>query len=382
MLSVTDLPFHPPEFPGQFRAYGYLYGKFEPFSEQANPSLTFGYLLLKKGSKLKMVFPRRLWLNLTEKQSINLDHAYLWRVYCRTNREGQITQVQVVNFTVLEGKNTLRHSPPSDSGADYFLISGQIAFVNAEKVVVRIKRNGNPPKGGENKYHWKPFLITLLKELSQEPQIEVGQFWEFLGSREDDQLKIRQSHLISPSELNQYTNALSSAKDLVQPSSKQKKSAQKTASTESQSLKISETLPKNAHSPSNDESSLIMINGRTPEITVKFSERPECPEQGKKVTLQVTDDKGITVKAEINRKTLKKQVDKMDSFADWVAALSGKIVGISTEGVIELESAGLTVFERKPKEDKDKSDSSVKSNQEHLQEPAKAEKIRTIHETS
>ncbi len=92
-----------------------------------------------------------------------------------------------------------------------------------------------------------------------------------------------------------------------------------------------------------------MITGRKPEITVKFTERPNVPEQGKKVVLQVTEEGGVVVKAELNRKTLKKQVEKMDSFADWVAALSGKIASVSPEGVIELEAAGVNVFEKKQK---------------------------------
>ena len=39
----------------------------------------------------------------------------------------------------------------------------------------------------------------------------------------------------------------------------------------------------------------------------------------------------------------------MDSFADWVAALSGKIANVSPDGVIELDRAGVNVFEKKPK---------------------------------
>ncbi len=40
----------------------------------------------------------------------------------------------------------------------------------------------------------------------------------------------------------------------------------------------------------------------------------------------------------------------MDEYEDWVGALSGKIAQITTEGVIELEGAGLQVFEKKKKE--------------------------------
>ena len=42
----------------------------------------------------------------------------------------------------------------------------------------------------------------------------------------------------------------------------------------------------------------------------------------------------------------------MDEFEDWVGALSGKIAQITTDGVIELEGAGLQIFEKKKKEPK------------------------------
>ena len=95
-----------------------------------------------------------------------------------------------------------------------------------------------------------------------------------------------------------------------------------------------------------------MIQGRIPEITIKFSEKPDLPTEGKKVTLEIQGENNVLVKAEVNRKTLKKQVAKMDEYEDWVAALSGKIAQITTEGVIEIEGAGLQVFQKKKKEPK------------------------------
>ena len=68
--------------------------------------------------------------------------------------------------------------------------------------------------------------------------------------------------------------------------------------------------------------------------------------------MEIQGDNNVIVKAEVNRKTLKKQVAKMDEFEDWVGALSGKIAQITTDGVIELEGAGLQVFEKKKKEPK------------------------------
>ena len=102
-----------------------------------------------------------------------------------------------------------------------------------------------------------------------------------------------------------------------------------------------------------------MIQGRIPEITIKFSEQPELPTEGKKVTLEVRGENDIIVRAELNRKTLKKQVNRMEQFEEWVAALSGKIHSISAEGVIELEGAGLQVFEKKKKEPKPTEESSA-----------------------
>ncbi len=56
--------------------------------------------------------------------------------------------------------------------------------------------------------------------------------------------------------------------------------------------------------------------------------------------------------AQVNRKTLKKQVAKMDEYEEWIGALSGKIKSISDDGVIEVEGAGIQVFEKKKKEAK------------------------------
>ena len=83
-----------------------------------------------------------------------------------------------------------------------------------------------------------------------------------------------------------------------------------------------------------------------------IAEKPELPTEGKKVTLEIQSENNVTIKAEVNRKTLKKQVAKMDEYDDWVGALSGKIKSILSNGVIELEGAGLQVFEKKKKEPK------------------------------
>ena len=98
-----------------------------------------------------------------------------------------------------------------------------------------------------------------------------------------------------------------------------------------------------------------MIQGRTPEITIKFNSLPELPTEGKKVTLEILAENGIKVKAELNRKTLKKQVAKISEYENWIGAMSGKIKSIAPGGIVELESAGIQVFEAKAKDSEAKS---------------------------
>ena len=95
-----------------------------------------------------------------------------------------------------------------------------------------------------------------------------------------------------------------------------------------------------------------MIQSIITEITIKFSEKPELPTEGKKVMLEIQGENNVTVKAEVNRETLKKQVAKIDEYEEWVGALSGKIKSIWADGVVKLEGAGLQVFEKKKKEPK------------------------------
>ncbi len=98
-----------------------------------------------------------------------------------------------------------------------------------------------------------------------------------------------------------------------------------------------------------------MIQGKTPEITIKFNSLPELPTEGKKVTLEILSENNLKIKAELNRKTLKKQVAKMEEYENWIGAMSGKIKSIAPGGVVELESAGIQVFEVKAKETEAKS---------------------------
>ena len=95
-----------------------------------------------------------------------------------------------------------------------------------------------------------------------------------------------------------------------------------------------------------------MVQGRIPEIAIRFYQRPELPVQGKKVVLEIQGENNVIVKAEVNRKTLKRQVAGIDEYENWVGVVSGKIAQITADGEIELENAGVRIFEKKKKEPK------------------------------
>ncbi len=311
MTTPKELsPFSPTRHPTEFSAFGYLFGRFDSLAPVEPGRKVKGQLCLKQGITIEASLPHKFWPPLTQNPELGLERAYLWRVYFRTNQSGKLGQLQLTRPLPLEGQTTLRHSPPIEIGVDRFRIRGRIAEIKEQAVVVRLERNDSPPPGKANRAEWQPWELTLLGSLPQKAEKE--QFWELICTRSGESLSIEQAHLVDETSIAAKT-----------PSSKSK----------SQSKELA----------------VVMITGRKPEITVKFTERPDIPALGKKVVLQLTEEGGVVVKAPLNRKTLKKQVEKMDSFADWVAALSGKIASVSPEGVIELEAASVNVFEKKQK---------------------------------
>lgn len=129
-----------------------------------------------------------------------------------------------------------------------------------------------------------------------------------------------------------------------------------------QEVTSSATVPSQSKSTATP-SATIMVQGRIPEITVKFNEPIELPAEGKKIAIEVLGQNQIKVRATLNRKTLKKQVTKMEQFEDWVGALSGKIAQVLPDGVIELEGAGIQVFEKKKKEELSENEQAVVSSE-------------------
>ncbi|ACK72250.1 hypothetical protein PCC7424_3871 [Gloeothece citriformis PCC 7424] len=330
--SVIEPPFKPPQSPTQFSAIGYLFGKFETvLPAEEHQSKLKGTLQLFDGTKLSARVGFTVWQRLSSKGNFNLDNAYLWRVYFRTTKESKLCQIQLIKCVSLLENYSLDNPPPPQTGLDQFQIRGRILDTDDKKLVIRLERNETPPPGQEKQSRWQPFLITVSGSL---PGAEIGQFWELLCIRKGEEVVLKEANPIDETIVVTETSSTS----VITPATSQSKNSSSKSSTDSTS------------------SPVIMINGRQPEMTVKFTTRPNLPEQGKTVTLEVSGEGGITVRASLNRKTLKKQVEKMDSFTDWIAALSGKVASIGSDGVVELEGAGVTVFEKKTQKVEQKPD--------------------------
>jgi hypothetical protein len=175
--------------------------------------------------------------------------------------------------------------------------------------------------GNKNFYRLKRTIKTKKKKKKPQLQADQSQKSQPTTSSQSSPLEGNQSPESQPSL--QEANSSASPKLLSQP-------------------KKDQTTPTS--------SATIMVPGRIPEITVKFNSKIELPSEGKKIALEVQGENNIRVRATVNRKTLKKQVAKMEEFEDWVGALSGKINQVLPDGVIELDHAGIQVFEKKKKE--------------------------------
>ena len=324
LSSLLENLFPPLEETTPYLARGCLFGIFlpsVPTEEQKSYWYQKGTLQINQVVYLDVIIKSRVWLKLSQSPTFSLDNAYLWRVFFRTDEEGNLRFVELIRNIPLEGHLSLDNPPPPESGIDQFYIRGEVRYSDEKKVVLRVKRNQKPPKGQENNREWQSFLLTVSSGL---PQASRDEFWDLCCIRKGGSLVLTYAHLISKTSF------------IKKPGLTLIKSTSKSSSQSNSNL-----------SPNQ----VIMIPGKQPEITVKFNTRPDLPEVGKVVVLEITSEQGLSVRANLNRKTLKKQVEKMDTFTTWIAALSGKVARIDQGGVIELEAASVTVFEKKVKEE-------------------------------
>ena len=333
MFPDQDVLFATATHPHLFSAMGYLLGSFQPTSDDKIKHFIPGKFFTSEGLELMASIRKRDWEKIRVRDDFEEDGKFYWRLYFRTSKWGNLTKIQLIKPLIHPPWLISPSGETQDEIVDLFQIRGRIERIFQNAFSVRVERNELPPPGKENSLQWKPFYLTIQGNLPDEAV--AGQFWELLCTREEECLRLKKATEITEEMVKEWEKN----KSLSVSNTSAK-------STQTKSKKNQETSPLVR---SLKESEIIMINGRQPEMTIKFNERPDVPAQGKKVTIKITGENGIVVKAELNRKTLAKQVEKIDSFAEWVGALSGKVSSLSPDGVVTLEMAGVQVFEKKQK---------------------------------
>lgn len=363
------LTFHPPDKPNQYRAIGLVKGQF--ISEQGNPQR--GILVTPD-----QVFPARLAPYLPNPPQTEV----IWRVWVKTHFTEEGLSFYLKSCVRDEENHPIS---PQHLQQDYFSIRGQLQWWNLEEKQLGIRITPNSPQ----ERSFKPFFLVIHGELSN-PQ--KNSFWELSATREGKTLVLQEGQEIYPPK-HKKKKATSATKvetvttdelhgEIISAIGKELgkstinrwlsqgklqerlahycghvpfevEFAEKAGTKNLYHIKRTvkeKTSPSPAPQTNQQLPTKIMVKGRIPEITVKFNEKIDLPSEGKKVSIEVKGENDIIVRALINRKTLKKQVAKMDEFENWVGALSGKITQILPNGVIELEQAGIQIFEKKNKE--------------------------------
>ena len=319
-----------PETPLLFSAVGCIWGSFHEDNQQEDSPYLRGMLKTKDNREFRASVREKNWRKWVNTEQINPSLPNYWRVYFRTTRAGIINNIELVR--IIKQTVPLEIEPFGESIEDYedlFRIRGKIAETTEKGFSIKIERNNSP---NERRPNFKYFYLTIQGALNSEAELE--KFWDVICRRDGDYLKLIKGTFITEELIKNWDEKLEQ-QEKSYPSKSVKKNKQTQRPTSQQQ--------------SNQDITTIMINGKQPEITVKFTERPEVPEQGKKIELQVTGENGIVVKGELNRKTLAKQVQKIDNFEDWIGAFSGAISEITPEGVVILERGSVQIFERKKK---------------------------------
>ena len=345
MLSKQDVLFFTPKQPHQFSAIGYLNASFIPDETDEERNFLPGIIVTVEGVEIKASVKKRDWEKIIKRPDFSEKDKFYWRLYFRTTKWGKLTNINLIQPVINPPLIINVSGETVEEPTDFFQVRGRLEKIFKTAFSVRLERNEKPPKGKENSKMWRPFWVTIQGNLPDDAIPE--QFWEILCTRDGEYLSLFQATLITEEMVKAHDqNGVDFRDKLVSNSTETK------TKKENKTVLVSQETPPRSTQSTPEISTIpqiIMLNGKQPEITVKFTERPELPEQGKKVTLEITGENGIIVKGELNRKTLAKQVQKIDNFEDWIGAFSGTISEITEEGVVILERGSVQIFERKKK---------------------------------
>ena len=260
-----------------------------------------------------------LGAKLLAMDSINDIGTKIWGVYpIRPKREFKII--------------SLRSHDPDDAQPNQFTIAGRIKKIEDPYISVNILyRTGN------NFHNVQQHDVIADAEVLE--AVKLKQNWRFECELKHNELRVTSA---TPLKFEQTKKKKASAK-----------SNENQTNPNNQTNSTNQTSPANQTNSTNQTESSKSIEELTPvsakiEVTVKFSALPEVAIEGKRVSFKAQTDEGQQVIITTSNKAWKKITAKAEEFPQWVCAANGPIKDV-INGVINIDPAGVQIFERKPK---------------------------------
>lgn len=296
-MRIEPILFPPVQEPLLFSARGCLWGSFTPSEKRDNPLDISGTFTTKEGREFATLIKKNTWKKLIHREDYQPHQPKYWRVYFRTTESAKISQITLirvinVNFPIpIDSSGELL-----ENYQDLFFIRGKIKTIDQQEFVVSLHRNEPRQKPHENYPDWQ-WDLTIQGHFSLKASPE--QFCEILACRQEDYIRFQRGQLIENPPVGSSTEDIPSlsSKKVVDPiisiTEKIAKAWETRPKLNGQKKQLQFVKLKKQSSPQSEQtkrqdnrfspSKIIMIDGQQAEITLKFTQKPLVPEQGKKL---------------------------------------------------------------------------------------------------
>ena len=271
-----------------------------------------------------------------------LGQQVYWRVYPQFSEQG-------LSFKIV----SLAEQPKRGHGQ--FVLQGD--WVEAGQL--QIWRN--PDASRVNQHNWQPRLLPIDW---QNPPLPDASFWQLQAELVDGVFKVMtaQGPFPQPPRLEKL------------PESQWRPQRSGPASSQPQ-LK-----PRQAITESISWEELTPVSGKL-ELTIKFNTLPQVKQVDGRCHFKVDCD-GRVFQVTMKQKQWSKLETASTTYAQWVAALSGKLGAATSDGFV-LEEPNIQVFERSAKQEQAKeSDAGTQVQSSATELPLKTTKVKVASEAS
>lgn len=368
-MELNELKTTESQLPVIYTAVGWVAGTYQPSEENCHR----GVLLTEDEQAIPAELFWRLLRQLKRKhpdyatQSDFFQEAARWTVYPQTDP----LSFRLVTMKPLHSASSDKTDAGAETGEkrplDQFRMVGEIESVAGGTVNIRIRRNEKLHRGKSDDPEYQPFTLTLVGSL---PTEAIGQIWELEVRRQGQKLVVITGQPYEPSNEDlawlEQQKRLSVVEKPIKSSSKAVAAhvalspsptvepkppvaafnAQLASPTVTPAAETSIT-PSN---PAADPVADINPTSGKMEVVVKLNQFPNDVRTVDKGWKEFEVNTGspivtITVKPKMFASLLQAQ----QTYPLWIAAISGQM-GASTATGFRLESPALKVFERKPKD--------------------------------